>query len=113
MLEILLGFIAGGIIPALITWINRHYDDKKYRREAMINIALEKWKLSIDYAEKRSQAGQSVTVLPLDAFIIGTFRLFDALMDKDIDMEKIRKAYRESQQIEELLTKEVWKKDKQ
>lgn len=78
------GTLCGAFITGLITYginrTNKISEEKRHLREVIVNTAIENWKQDYDAAIKE---GKSITLAPLESYIIHMTKLSDILFDSD------------------------------
>jgi hypothetical protein len=97
----LIGAALGFLGNALVTWINKHYDERKAQRELMI-------KTSWDYYVSVGEAGKNIPggiLMPFEVFILYTPRVVELALRENLSNEEIVDEMRKIHQLERELIK--------
>ena len=68
---------------ALVTWINRHYDERKARRELMYKTGFDYWKTAFEAAQVIGNRN-----VPFEAFFLYGIELMELSEDKTLSKEQ-------------------------
>jgi hypothetical protein len=81
----LIGIALGAFAGIAGTWIKSYFDDRKSRREVMLNIAYDFWQ-SV-YQEARARG---VQIDPFETFVFHTMKVLELAQHKNLTNEQIR-----------------------
>jgi hypothetical protein len=107
----LVGAALGFVGNALVTWINKHFDERKARRELIIKSA---W----DYYTTRLEITKALggSFPPFETFLFYTTKVIDLALRKNLSNQEVLEQLRKIHEFEEQLvqvardysTKECW-----
>lgn len=102
----ILGTLVASSVGVFVTWINKRFEDKKHRRELIVNTAIENWKANSELVKEFAKAsGKSAALYPLDDFIVHWSKLADVLLEKKIDSKKLEETLKENEELTKILDK--------
>lgn len=91
----LAGVILGSLSTLVVTFINRHFDDRRHLREMAIKAAFTYWEHDFEYAKmKNHQTGIKATVAPMDSYIVHMLKLAELISDKRITADNVEEELR-------------------
>lgn len=77
-----IGAIIGAASSLIVTYINRSSEERRHFRELGVQIAIEKFKQSLDLAQTTANAtGRPISLPGFDAFLIHSIRLMEIVAE--------------------------------
>ena len=98
--------VGGSIVVAIIT---RRSEERRHLREIILHTALENWRETMAFGKFQIDHGHSVSVFPLESYIIPLRKITDMLERDDLTVEEARKCVREYIIINEAVADEFHK----
>jgi hypothetical protein len=95
----LLGAAIGFLGNALLTWINKHFDERKARRELIVKTAWDCYSTRLEPAKERAREGGAGRFPLFSVFLFHTIKTVDLALRKNLSNEEIAD---EMRKIEEL-----------
>ena len=90
----LIGAAVGFLANALVTWINRHFDERKARRELMIKAAWDYYALTLNKSQPE------VPTAPFSTYLFHTVKTVELAMRKNLSDQKIAEEMRRINKLE-------------
>jgi len=80
--------LVGATSAILVTWISKKSEERKHRREIIVNAAIQNWKQVADLLLVNKSSFQ---MPPLDSFLFHMAATADIVFSKDLSPEKVVK----------------------
>lgn len=96
--------VVGAASAILVTWITRRSEERKHRREIIVNAAIENWKQVATLLEK---SGKPFSMRPLDIYLIHMAATADIIFGKDLSPETINKKFDEVDRLLEQVAERI------
>jgi len=102
VIGILGGSFITGILVFITNWLTKYYEEKKHRREIVLNAAIENWKNLLDSRTQRYIAkGDTIPpIKPLIAYIGYMYKFVDVISKKDTDVSELEEALKKAKEWE-------------
>jgi hypothetical protein len=101
----LLGAAIGFLGNAVVTWINKRFDERKARRELMIKTAWDYYSSRREIAEEVAKERGGGKFTPFSTFLFHTIRTVDLALRENLSNQQIAEEMRKIEELNKELIK--------
>jgi hypothetical protein len=89
--SVVIGGLIGSLSTLAVTWLNRRFDDRRHLRQLAIDTAFHYWERHVETASDiNKQTGRTVTIRPLENYIVHMLQLADLISSKRITADNVK-----------------------
>lgn len=104
----LVGAAIGFVGNALVTWINKHFDERKARREIILKSAWDYYATRLEIAKDWAKVRpEGAPIPPFSTFLFYTTKVVDLALRKNLSDQKVLKELRKIHALEEQMVQVV------
>jgi hypothetical protein len=99
----LLGAAIGFLGNAVVTWINKHFDERKAQRELMLKTAWDYYSSRLELAKEVAKERGGGHFPPFSTFLFHTIRTVDLALRKNLSNQQIAEEMRKIEELDKEL----------
>jgi hypothetical protein len=101
----LIGAAIGFLGNALVTWITKHFDERKARRELMLKTAWDYYSSRLELAKEVAKERGRGNFPPFSTFLFHTIRTVDLALRENLSNQQIAEGMRKIEELNKELIK--------
>lgn len=111
LIGVVIGAIAGVGGSIAVAVITRRSEERRHLREIVLRTSLENWRETMAFGKSQIEQGHSVSIFPLESYIIPMRKITDILERDNLTIEEARRCVREYITLNEAVSDEFYKHD--